>query len=311
MQLPIFENYKVKVTSLLVAVVFWFAVVTESNYQYEIEVRIQPVNVPADRIIVNALPEKARVRFEGNGKSLLALWFSNEATLEINLENVNADAFIRLNESMLRIPRRSRNINAWYVVSPDTVFVRLAYLERKRVPVVPQIKIEVAPAFTLVGKIRVVPDSVEISGPIHRVRQIERINTEEQIFTNRQRPVHGKVLIRKPPDSLKVSVYPSVVEFYADVQKLLEQTFTEVPVEVVNVPRRFQVTPRPSRVSLVAIGGESYIMSFRARDFKVLVDFNQSNDSQSFGYAPIVQHPPDLRISEVIPPFIKLEIEQR
>jgi YbbR domain-containing protein len=309
MRLAIFENYKVKLTALIVAILFWFAVVTESNYQYDMDVRIQPVNVPEDRIIVNELAPSAKVRFEGNGKSLLALRFSEEATLEMNLENVKADAQIPLHESMLRIPRRSRNIDNWHVLSPDTILVKLAYLEKKKVPIVSQIHVEAAPAFTVVGKIRFSPDSVLLSGPIQQVRLIERIYTEELEFLARRTDVRGKAKLKAPPDSLKINMARQDVAFHVDIQKLLEQSFTEIPVRVINAPRNLKITPRPSTVSLKVIGGEEHILQLTQKDFDVSVDYNQRNDQNALGYMPIIRHPPDIRVAEVVPDYVKLEIE--
>ena len=311
MNLAIFENYKVKLTALIVATLFWFAVVTESSYQYDMDVRLQTVNLPDDRIIVNDITPAARVRFEGNGKSLLALRFNDEATMELNLDNTNADAYAPLNKGMLRISRRSRKVIDWRVLSPDTVFVKVAYKEKKRVPVVPQIRIATAPGFAVVGGVQLTPDSVTVSGPIQQVRQVERIQTEVLEFSDRQKDISGAIKLNRPADSLKLTVDLDEVVFFADVQKLLERTFTEIPVEVINVPRQIKVTPRPSTLNLTAIAGEEYLMTFSSKDFKVTVDYNQRSDRNALGYMPKIDHPADITIAEIAPAFIKLEIEQR
>ncbi|MCA9742371.1 MAG: hypothetical protein H6695_09530 [Deferribacteres bacterium] len=311
MQLAILENYKVKLTALVVAILFWFAVVTESNYQYDMDVRIQAVNLPDDRIIVNDIAPTASVRFEGNGKSLLSLRFNDEATLELNLENVKADAHVPLNEGMLRISRRSRQVIDWRVLSPDTIFVKVAYQDKKKVPIVPQIRVDTAPGFSVVGGVRLAPDSVTVVGPIQQVRPIERILTEQLDFSSRQKNVQGKVKLENLADSLKIKLNLNEVGFFADVQKLLERSFAEIPVEVINVPRNIKITPRPSTLSLTAIAGEDYLMQFSAKDFKVTVDYNQRTDQDALGYLPVIDHPKDITIAGIVPPFIKLEIEQR
>jgi YbbR domain-containing protein len=310
MRFAVLENYKVKLTALVVAILFWFAVVTESNYQYDMDVRIDAVNLPEDRIIINQIAPTARVRFEGNGKSLLGLRFNEEATLEMNLENIKADTRIPLSESMLRISRRSRNVIDWHVLSPDTIFIKLAYLEKKKVPIVPQIRIETELSFVVVGKIQLSPDSVLISGPIQQVRGIERIYTESLHFENRKKDLTGSVKLLPIADSLKVSLTLQAVDYFVDIQKLLEQSFTEIPVQVINIPKNVKITPRPSTVNLTAIGGEEKLIRISEKDFQVFIDFQQKNNQNDLGYMPIIKHPPDMRIDEVIPAYIKLEIEQ-
>ncbi|MFQ5627615.1 MAG: YbbR-like domain-containing protein [bacterium] len=311
MRFAILENYKVKLTALVVASLFWFAVVTESNYQYDMDVSIRPINTPKERIIVNEITPTARVRFEGNGKSLLALRFNDEAILEMNLEDINADAHIPLNKSMLRIPRRSRKVIDWHVLSPDTVFVKIAFQDKKKVPIIPQIDVETAPAFTIVGKIQLSPDSVLITGPIQQIRTIERIYTEPMEFKNRKKNIRGRAKLIPPVDSLKISVASKDATFFVDVQKLLERSFVEIPVTITNVPRNMKITPRPSTVSLTANGGEDYLMQFSEEDFLVSIDYNQKSDEHAQGYTPTIKMPANIIKTEIVPAYIKLEIERR
>lgn len=310
MRFAVLENYKVKLTALAVAILFWFAVVTESNYQYDMDVRIATVNVPEDRIIINQITPTARVRFEGNGKSLLGLRFNEEAALEMNLENIKTDTRIPLNGSMLRISRRSRNVIDWHVLSPDTVVVKLAYLEKKIVPIVPQIRIETIPSFIVVGKIQLSPDSVLISGPIRQVRAIERIYTEPLHFENRKKDLTGSAKLLPIADSLRITLELQTVNFFVDIQKLLEQSIAEIPVQVINLPQNVKITPRPSTINLTAIGGEEMLIGISAKDFQVFIDYQQKNNLNDLGYIPIIKHPSDIRIAEVIPEYVKLEIEQ-
>lgn len=307
---PILENYKVKLTAFVVAILFWFAVVTESSYQYDMEVAIVPINVPEDRIIVSGELPKAKVRFEGRGKTLLGLVF-NEKTLELNLSDIKADAYLPLEQAILHIARRSQDQINWQVLSPDTVYIKMAYLERKRVPVVPQIEIEPAAGYIVVGPVQVTPDSVLITGPVRQIQKIDRLMTETRHFSEMQRDVRGRVALLPLADSLKIRIAWRQVEFHADVQKLLEFQLDELPVEVINVPRRWRITPRPSRVSITVIGGEELLMRLTPEDFRVFVDYKQKQDRDTRGYRPQIQHVPDVTVPKIIPEFIKLEIERK
>lgn len=311
MRFELLRNFRVKLTAFIVAILFWFAVVTESDYQYDIDVPIQPVNVPSEKIIVNDLPETARVRFEGRGKALLALRFNKKARIEINLDNIKARAAVPLDESMLLISRRSHGINVFQVLYPDTVRIELAPLQRRLVPIYARIQAKPADGFTVVGGVQLQPDSAWVSGPAHHVARLDSLYTEPLRFTDIRSGLSGRVRVEHVSDSLKIRIPLNEVTYSCDVQKLLEFQIEEVPVEVRNLPRNLKATPRPSTASITVVGGERLLMGLTRDDFKVYIDYTKGKENHAAGYAPEIQMPPEVHVSRIVPPLIKLEIERQ
>ncbi|RMD99860.1 MAG: hypothetical protein D6814_04800 [Calditrichaeota bacterium] len=311
MQFRILDNYKVKLFSFVAASLFWFMVVTENDYQYDIYVQIKPVNLPKDRVILNDLPRKALVRFRGRGKSLLTLRFSNEAALELDLTNVTRNKVVVVKDNMIHISRRSQDINSWHVLSPDKVLVRVGRLAKKVVPIVPQIEVEPVIGYTQVGKVKLEPDSLEISGPAKFVRNIRQIYTEKKSFKKVKYRFSGHIKLQPLPDSLRLHLAIHDIKYEVDIQKLLEIQIEEIPVQVINVPRHWKVTPIPSTVTLTVRGGERLLMQLSRDDFKAYIDFAQARKAGSNGHIPMIEAPPEVTISSVRPQRFKLASERR
>jgi len=308
-ELKFLKNWRIKLSAFLVAIVCWFAIVTESKYQYVLDVHVVPVNLPEGKILVNKLPPTATVRFEGRGKALLALRFGQAANIKLDLSKVTSEANLVLKDMEMVIPRRDEVV-FWKVLSPDTVFVRLDYLETKKIPVITQIDVETIPGYTQVGNIKLTPDSILISGSVNTVRRLNRIMTRPVAFKNQQSTFSSRVELAKIPDSLNIMQQDLAVDFTVDIQKLMEDQVDEVPIYVENAPGNRRVTPRPSTVKLTIIGGEQLIMGLDKRFFKAVVDYKQRKPNSANGYKPRIEKPDGVEIARVVPQNIKLEIQK-
>ena len=310
MQLSILENYKVKLFALFAATIFWFAIVTENSYQYEFDVDIVPVNLPADRLVMNELPKKARVRFEGQGKALLALHFSHDARIELDLSNVGMRARIKLARDMLHIPRRGHAVDRWSILYPDTIYVEFSRLLQKTVPIIPHIEVIPANGYTTVGDVVLSPDSVLIAGPRKYVKDISQVFTKQLQLRDARFKLHGRVPLHAFPDSMKIELSAKHVDYTVDVQKLLELQIDEVPVEVINVPPGWKITPIPSTLSMTIAGGEKLLMELRRDDLKAYIDYSKPQRADLNGHPAYIETPPEIAVISVHPQLFKLEREK-
>ncbi len=305
------ENYKVKLFSFVAAFIFWFVVVTDNDYKYELYVQLKSVNVPKDKIILNDLPDRIKVRFQGQGKALLALRFLNEAVLEVDLSNVYSDGTIPLTNNMINISRSGLNIHEWRILSPDTLYIRLGKKATKKVPVVPDIHVKPLPGYAVVGGVQVAPDSVELAGPINHIEPVQKVATERRIFKEVKYRFSGRVRIKPFPDSLKITVEPKEVHYSVDIQKLLELTYEEIPIKVINAPRGWRVGAVPSTLKLTLAGGERLLMRLQKKDIQAFIDYRQDKISGKDGYRVQIKLPPEIRIVQMHPQRFKLVKERQ
>lgn len=96
-----------------------------------------------------------------------------------------------------------------------------------------------------------------------------------------------------------------------EIQKLIEITLPEIPVQVKNAPRNLIVTPLPSTLSLTVEGGEQLLLGLKREDIVAALDYQQVRDvRQQEGYTPIIKVPEGVSYRNVKPSSFKLMLER-
>jgi len=307
---PLFENYRIKLVVLTVATVFWFAVVTENDYSYELDIPILVTNLLHSKTLSGSLPLTARVRFEGRGKALLALLFTRDAYLEVDLATARNSAEIELKPSMVRIPRRNLPVNARQVLVPTTVAVKLSNLQSREVPIKPMIDVSTQPGYTVVSGTGLAPDSVTIIGPEELLKKISSVPTQPKNFPNLRESFTAVVELQAFPDSTWIKLPIKKTEISVDVQKIIELSLQEIPVRVKNAPPHLSVTAVPSTLALTVEGGERLLLNLKREDVIAYIDFSHANDNELDGHPPEIAAPPGVRYHSIKPAFFKLMMER-
>lgn len=305
------ENYRIKIIVITIATVFWFAVVTENIYEYDMDVPITVANVPPGKTVTGNLPQQARVRFEGRGKALFALLFQREARVVIDLTESGASKTVQVQRDQVQIGRWGLPVIAKQILAPHELKIQLANLLTKEVAIAPVTDLATTPGYAIVGKIQVAPDSIEISGPEALVRPIREIPTALVQARNLRARFEQEIALQDFPDSSKIHLSSTTATVAVDVQKLIEITLPEIPVRVHNAPRHLIVTPLPSTLSLTLEGGEQLLLGLKREDITAIIDFQQVKGLfDNEGYVPIINVPEGVSYRNVQPSTFKLMMER-
>jgi YbbR domain-containing protein len=305
------ENLRVKLVVGALATLFWFAVVTENFYEYDVDIPIVTVNVPEGKIIASELPSKAHVRFEGKGRALLGLLLNRDARVVLDLSNVRRRHAFALQRQMVHSRRGGIELSPLQVLYPDTVLVRLANLLEKPVRVSANVKIATIPGYTVVYPFRFEPDSITIAGPEEIIRGIDSVTTESKEFSNMQQSISARLRLQPFPEPQRIALSGNTVQFHADVQKLIEVTLQEIPVQVQNVPGHLKITPVPSTLSLTVEGGEKLLLNLKKENIVAYIDYARIRDTATTGHPAYIRTPEGVRYRDVKPALFKLLIENQ
>jgi len=307
----VLENLRVKLVVGALATLFWFAVVTENFYEYAVDIPIVAVNVPPGKIIADDLPVNARVRFEGKGRALLSLLFSRDARVVLDLSNVRRRQAFALQRQMVHSPRGGIELTPLHILYPDTVWVRLASSLEKPVRVSAAVQITTVAGYTVVYPLRLEPDSITVFGPEEIAQTIDSVKTEYKEFFDIQQNISAPLLLQPFPESQHVELSADRVQFHADVQKLIEVTLQEIPVQVQNAPKNLRVTPVPSTLSLTVEGGEKLLLDLKKEDIVAFIDYARLRDTTTIGHPAHIRAPDGVRYRDVKPALFKLIIENQ
>lgn len=301
------KNYKIKIILFFIATLVWFHAVTEIHYEYALWIPIEPVNIEAGKVIENKIPPKVLVKFGGKGKSLIYLR-TKDVKLVLDLSNAGQHVNVALKKENVKIG--GLPVEVLEIIKPTSLEVILGKLEAKFVPVVSNISVEPMDGYTLVGGIKLQPDSVVVEGPQRLVGKINEIQTEKKQYKGVKRDIAGEIKLVSFSDE-RITVTKRKVNFFADIQKLYEKKITDIPVKVINVPSRVKVTVVPSSLDLTVQGGIDLVTGLTKDDILAYIDYRRSRSTNGESYLATIVTPKEIRFTEVFPKSFKLIIERK
>ncbi len=277
-RLPIFLFF------LGISTIFWFLNALSEEYTTTISLPVRYEYNPENKILVRdkKMPDKLSLQVKAYGFSLLRYQLSSNIiplTIKVNslnLKQLNQNDslnyfFLTKNLSKNELSSPISTQIEVLKISPDSIFFQFAKSIRKKIPVEPDVSLELKNQFMLNGKITTTPDSVEIIGPNTIIDTINQFETRNIKIAEAEKTQTRKVEIKTLDN---VTVNPEKV-----VVRIPIEEFTEIqmrlPIEVKNEPpyRSLQTFPRDVQARfLVALSDYNKV---NANDFKVVVDFNE------------------------------------
>lgn len=309
MSLSLLENYKIKLIVFVFAVFIWFFVITENEYEHIIDVPVNTVNLPEDKVVLSEIPATAKVKVKGSGKDLIALGVSSAARVDLDLSDIADSKTFVLEPKSVFLSRPTGAILTEEIITPDSIHVVVDDFSAKTVAIEPRIVVDVAPGFTAVGGMKLTPDSVRLSGPESIITQIEKLPTVEQRFSDLKFDLRRIVSLADPPsDKIEISILQT--EVFLNVQELVELTISGVPVQVRNAPRDMAVYPRPTTLSLVLEGGGELLTRIDRDDIVAYIDYRRVRQSPAREHAARIIPPPGVSYRDVQPKKFRLVFEK-
>ena len=188
--------YRKLLTFLVFVVIstgFWIVRSLSEQYETNVYYPVKYTNFPENKVLINELPEKLELRIRANGFSILKSKLNLNLVplrFDVNsfaLNSLGNDTFFVITETVKDLLSEELDQVRIMDITPDTLFFRFTNVETKKVPVRPVLDMHekfFQKQFTLNGKIRVIPDSITLSGPGNVIRTIHEVQTESLAFTN-------------------------------------------------------------------------------------------------------------------------------
>ncbi len=285
---------------LFFAIVIWIFVQFSKQYSEVIEIPVEYVNVPPDKLLLNN-SESLQLRVEENGFTVA--WFSLFApTITIDLAQAQVDGGNLVYDL---IENRAQLQSQLELDMDDNQFlkevltVNFEQKQEKRLPVIFRSNIEYAAGYSAVSDLQFTPDSIMVSGPDNVLDTLSRLLTEPLTLSKVKNDREGAVYLDTTALP-NVTFYKNKVEYSLDVEKFTEGK-VQVPIEIMNVPRGLNVVIFPKEVVLFYQVNLKEFNKVTASDFRVVVDFNEVRGEQDFLIPQVIKKPDftsNLRLNE-------------
>ncbi len=200
------KNLGLKGLALGLAVILWWFVAGESNVHVGFAVPLEIRNIPSGMAITNKVDRQVDVRLAGPS-TLINTLQQNEISAAVDLSVAKAGReTIPLSERSVKVPAGVRVERVY----PAYVEVMLEKLERKTVPVLPQIK---APPRVRdrIAKTEVDPPSLEVEALPDEFSRLKTLTTEEIAPETTEGVFTARARVNLPEGHAKIVGNPNVL----------------------------------------------------------------------------------------------------
>ena len=272
-------DWGIRFGAVLLACFLWFHAVTEHNYTREVNIRLIVENPPLvdtpsnhSIIIANKVPDRVLVQIKGSGKDVL-LVEEDDFFLRLRTEGeVGSRRIYRLQLDQIEKRDSELDVEVEEIVAPSELEVRFDLRVERKLPVVHNVDVQVAPAHILVGSLSIKPSHVSVVGPRSAVDIIEYIATDTLRLDDVRDDVDERVSLSTGGDNLWTLGQRSV-RVQADVQILADNDIAGVPVVILNAGGR-RLRTDPEFVMVKVRGGVDVVSNLNPQvDLNLYVNY--------------------------------------
>lgn len=300
------RRYRMLLASVIVAFFLWFYVKSTAVFQLTIAVPVEVVNLRAGTVLISDVPEAIPIRFESDGKSLLALKYLWDVKYQLDLADYVDGSPLVLSDipSNVKWPDKN-NVRIISILAPDTLRVYSEVRVSRRVPVYADVEVSCEPGFVVVRGLQVRPDSLTVEGPRSLVESIPYLRTEARSLKGLSKDVVVRTALLRP-DSKRLTVEQSPIDVTIDVQPLGERTMENIPLKLIHLPESVQAVVQPSTFSIRIRGGVDLLATMSRDSVIGMIDYEAETRLNHVEATPTIQVPADVEWSQLIPSRFKI-----
>ncbi len=214
-----------KMFSLLLASLLWFAIRTEKHREMNVNIPIRYVNLPSGTTMAGPIPDMIRLKLRGSNLRMAKMDDEFFSPYQINLEDANMGLnTFRIFSEDFKVPF-GVTIDR---IQPATIHVDLAKSIIKAVPIDAKIVGHPAPGFAFKSK-KVSPMEVQIRSYPAQLDMIQSLRTEEIPLDGKNRSFEGDFKV--DTRGLNVAVLNSSVHVVVEIEeKKGTETILSIPI---------------------------------------------------------------------------------
>ena len=300
-------NILIKALALILAVLLWFYVIAQKDYEKELTLPVTEIDFPENLGLVSGMPDSLTVKVFAEGRKLFGSTWKRaglrlKATrlrrglnnLDLNLETVSLV--------------RSEDVTLLELVGPASAQVHLDRIDSTFKPVASRLALVLADGYAAVAGTEIVdPKSIMITGPTYLLGRVDSIYTEQKILDNVKKPV--EIFLKFDiPDSLSLTPAEDSVLVKVIVDEIITRKFEDFALTVRNNRRSNRVIIDPEKASLEISGPKIIIDSLTAEDIRLWVTPTITEGDQRV--TPEIELPANVSLKRIEPDSIRVLVEK-
>ncbi|MBI9073058.1 MAG: hypothetical protein JEY94_15765 [Melioribacteraceae bacterium] len=285
------SGMKSKVISIvlisLFSILLWGYISLSGEYRTTITPEVRVSNVPENYDIAGISSSDITIRVKGQGWDLAKLVWGPDFNYDISAKNDSGRHEIFLRDELDRNSRLPSTIQVIEML-PERINFKVDKVNSKLVPIFPNILPGYRVGYGVVSDIKIVPDSILISGTKNELTKINSISTILKEFEDLDKSV-SEYLELEQIDNINYSLDKTLLQF--EVEKIIDLTFEDVPVETRGVPYFQYLQLYPSTVDVILRGGINKLSKLEKESITAYINYKQAIDDSLGAIQPRIIYP--------------------
>lgn len=278
------QKYLVFLFFVALSSLAWFFRALSDTYVADLKYPVKYTNLPPNRILSKAPPDKLILRVRSDGYTILSNMLKYKRPLRYNVNafslyslSFDSTSVYTLTQSAkdllsAELNEKSKNIQI-LDINPDTLFFNFSRVKKKLVPLAIRIK----PAENLFqrqymfnGKPYAIPDSIEVTGPSSLVDTLSKVFTRIIVLNNLSDTVIKNISLEKVK---RLEFREKKVKVVIPVDEFTESELM-VSIQHINVPDTLILKTFPKSIKIKYLVTLSNYDKVKSELFSAYVDFN-------------------------------------
>jgi YbbR domain-containing protein len=297
--------------SLFLAIALWIYASLNDEYQTIIDIPIT-VSAPEDRALETVLPNIISVDASGSGWNLFYNSYLNKLKkCYINLESVKkTDSSYIISRVDMQKGLINFNKTTPQRFYPDEFVIKTGEISNKDVEIIPDVDIDLKNGFVLVGNVKSETQYVNISGNVNLIDSIKSWKTQKIKLDEVNSSFSQLVSVSDSLNSV-VKIHPNKILIYGNIQQYSEQTFDDIPLEIIGgqLPQNYNISPKFFSVTLT--GGIDILNKIRPDDISAVIEYDTIMANNTGILKPILNIPPFTKVLNTEPNYLRYNIIKR
>lgn len=264
----IFNNFDIRLASLVLALLMWLHASTEKEYQQKIYCPVLVTNIPSGFVLA-ATPPLVPCQITARGKDMIVFKL-NPPKVQLDMGNRQVKKqTVQLSPGLLLFPFDLKAVETKYMMTEVTV--NLDRQGQKTVRLLPDVSGIPASGYIICDSTSAEPSQVIITGPQRQLDKIDSVYTWPVKVDGKSE--NERIYCRvAPPDSLLFKADPESVWVKLCFEKTQERSYKNVPVALVNRGQGYLVSFSPGTIDLAVAGPQHLLQKAEAGQFKITLD---------------------------------------
>lgn len=265
------KNLHIIILSILFSIVLWVSITLSNEYYITYNFPLTLVDFPEGYSSGVEIPKEISVKLKAKGWKLFSMNIGSRSNFNVSVGDGKGYKTLNLSSYMVENSWLSSDVEVLSII-PKSININLEKTITKKLEIVPQLKLDFKPGYGLATGIKLVTDTVEVTGPRSVMNTLNSIPTQDIQLSSLDNFTQVEANLIEI-EGVSYSIGRTIINL--DVQKIVEKSFNDLDVEALNVPSNRELVLLPNKITISVRGGIDVLGKLGKFQFKATVNYRE------------------------------------